>query len=1115
MRRFNARVLPFVGLTAITVLVQLGSPAKAVNRYFDRNGTTSGFGANSGFYSWEGNFWNNNDPSGTTATTAWTENDSPIFFGKATITVTASANHSIAGLAFTGVNQGCCEAVSINGTGGSVLTLTSNPLGQVFTTPGGLTINAPLASDTLTPLIWNGQGTLSLYGNNNSLTGGIVLNDYGYLQINNPNSFGTGPITFGGGATVYQITSWASSQAMTFHNAVTGPTRNSADAALIFGGSNPVTFTDWTLGTGTQMRTNTFILINSKLILGDGTTGVKGDANSGLAVSTVVNGSTVNGTLVVNGASTYGGNTTIGNGEIVSGYATLQADDGVGLPTNSFLILNGGVLQTSGSFLRGLASSGASHVRWNATGGGFSAIGSPLTVNLGASGGELVWGDNIGSQIVGPLKFGSVSSSATTLFVNGIDLNNSGTAATRTVTVTAGVGGDLAEMSGVIRATSGAGADLQKDGTGTLILSAANTYAGTTLISGGALQAVDGVGLPSASFLALNGGVLQGNGTFTRALAASGTSNLEWTANGGGFSANGGTFNVNVGGANAPLAWGDEVGSQIVGGLVFGSNTANAKTVFLNAVDMNKTGTAATRTVTVNKGTGGDSAEMSGVLSNSGNGEASLLKNGEGTLVLSNANTYSGGTTVTAGTLAIGSDDALGPGKLVLGAVPILGAATIMPIGPRSVANNIVLTGNGTIGGTDSLTFNGTFINASSAFPVLTVSNTGGVTFNQAFYRSDTATSGKVLSIAGGGNITFNGPIQNYSGGPGLAGTLSFAGYTGTATINGTNTYTGLTTLGGTFVLGNNAAFGTSTIAMNGATISASIDLSGVNAIANTTVNLGGNNIFHGTHNLEFTGTVTATASRIITNNISTGILRLSGPVKLSNNATNNTLTFTGTGNTTINGPISNGGTSSASGLTVEGSGIVTMSGTNTYSGSTNVIGGTLLVNGSITSAVAVASAATLGGTGTIAGNVTNNGIISPGASIGELHAAGNVTMADGSALAIELGVGMLSDRLAVTGNLDLQTLLDTLLLSGEQSGGPWTIATYGGNLVNAAQFDNVVGMPPGYAIDYGTGFNSQIRIVAAPVPEPHCVALLLIGAGSLALRRRASSIEAISRPTN
>ena len=58
----------------------------------------------------------------------------------------------------------------------------------------------------------------------------------------------------------------------------------------------------------------------------------------------------------------------------------------------------------------------------------------------------------------------------------------------------------------------------------TWILNGTNTYTGTTNIRSGTLQAVDGVSLPAASFLNLDGGVLQGNGitSFTRGLAATG-----------------------------------------------------------------------------------------------------------------------------------------------------------------------------------------------------------------------------------------------------------------------------------------------------------------------------------------------------------------------------------------------------------------------------------------------------------------------------------------------------------------------------------------------------------------------------------------------------------------
>src|SRR4051812_42823273 len=98
MRGPCRRFLTFVGLTVVVVLAQLGSQAEAGNRYYDRNGTISGFGVgDGGSYSWEGNFWNDNNPSGNTASAAWTEGDFPIFYSGASYTVTASASHTIAG----------------------------------------------------------------------------------------------------------------------------------------------------------------------------------------------------------------------------------------------------------------------------------------------------------------------------------------------------------------------------------------------------------------------------------------------------------------------------------------------------------------------------------------------------------------------------------------------------------------------------------------------------------------------------------------------------------------------------------------------------------------------------------------------------------------------------------------------------------------------------------------------------------------------------------------------------------------------------------------------------------------------------------------------------------
>jgi autotransporter-associated beta strand protein len=209
----------------------------------------------------------------------------------------------------------------------------------------------------------------------------------------------------------------------------------------------------------------------------------------------------------------------------------------------------------------------------------------------------------------------------------------------------------------------------------------------------------------------------------------------------------------------------------------------------------------------------------------------------------------------------------------------------------------------------------------------------------------------------------------------------------------------------GTFVLGNKAAFGTSTVAINGVSVSANTDLNGANKIANATVNLGGNNTFTGSKQIEFSGTVTETASRTVTNNM-TANLTFSGPLNLSSNANNNTLLVTGSGNTLLSGVIDNGGTSTSSALSKSGGGILTLTGANTYgiagATSTTVSDGKLLVNNTSGSGTGpgnvLVNGGKLGGNGNIGGSVSlTSGTVAAGNSIGTLNIGGSLGLTSGT----------------------------------------------------------------------------------------------------------------------
>jgi autotransporter-associated beta strand protein len=220
---------------------------------------------------------------------------------------------------------------------------------------------------------------------------------------------------------------------------------------------------------------------------------------------------------------------------------------------------------------------------------------------------------------------------------------------------------------------SGSGV-LIKDGAGRLTLTGSNVYTGATIIDSGVLEAIDGAGLPNASNLRLNGGVLQASGSISRGLGV-GSAQVKWLPGAsGGFAARGGKLTVSLSSAANPLVWGTTSSFLDTGSLIFGSSSANNEVEFTNSIDLN----GAARTIIVNQGVGGDDAKLSGNLS--GSGSSGLTKAGGGTLILSGSNTYAGTTWVQAGTLVISSPSALLDGaSLTIGpnATSLFGSAPI------------------------------------------------------------------------------------------------------------------------------------------------------------------------------------------------------------------------------------------------------------------------------------------------------------------------------------------------------------------------------------------------------------------------------------------------------
>ncbi len=454
-------------------------------------------------------------------------------------------------------------------------------------------------------------------------------------------------------------------------------------------------------------------------------------------------------------------------------------------------------------------------------------------------------------------------------------------------------------------------------------------------------------------------------------------------------------------------------------------------------------------------------------------GTGQLIQQGTGTTILTADNTYTGGTTIGAGTLQLGNggttgsvvDDVLNNGTLAVnrsntltidGTISGTGqllqqgtgtliltadntytggttiSAGILQLGNGGTAGSILgnilnnsilstnrsntLTLDGTISGTGSLQ------QVGSGTTILTADNTysGGTTISAGILQlGNGGTSGSVL-----GNILNNSILStNRSNTLTLDGTISGTGSlrqtgSGTTVLTADNTYSGGTTIsGGTLQLGNGGTTGSvqGAIANNGTlAISRSDTLTLSNSVT-------------GSGSLDQLGPGTLI---IATNTTYTGGTRISGGIlQLGNGGGTGSVLGAITDNATLAVNRSDTFTlanliTGTGGFQQIGSGTTILTATNTYTGPTAVLSGRLAVNGSITSDVTVGSNGNLGGTGTIFGAVQNNGTITPGNSIGTLTINGSYTQAVGTFYQVELNAAGQSDLIHVTGAPGTATIL-------------------------------------------------------------------------------------------
>jgi autotransporter-associated beta strand protein len=748
---------------------------------------------------------------------------------------------------------------------GAAITVTLNT--NVF--PASVTVNAA-KNYTLAglgslsgsgALVQSGSGTLTL-ATTNSFTGGLFLNG-GELNFSTLGNLGAGAISFSGGTLHYSgNTDDISSQTVTFN----AGGANIDDGGSVISFANPV-----------------------------GNGGVGGLTKLGA------------GTLTLNGTNLYSGDTVVGTGTLALGSAGFLSDSA------AIIVSNGATLDVSANsplVLQNQLLTGGGTIH----GGVFVTNGATLSPGTNGVVGTLTL-NNGDLTIAGGTLALDVSASALDLIVVGGNLNFDNGTLQLNVTGTLSPGTyKLIQYSGAFGGTAG------------------------NLAITGFAEAGKTAALSSTTA-----------GEIDLVITAAGSANLVWQGDGGnnywdtGISANwlngvnaavifanvdNVTFNdtsanqtVNLVSAEQP-GWvtvntaanylfqdGSGVGAGKISGST-GLTKAGTGTLTVLTID-NNFGPTVITAGTLQVGNDSTTADLgTGNLTNNGavvyaqtdnrsvagqiSGGGSLTQAGSAVLTLAANNTYSGPTTITSGTLQVGTGGAAGTlgtstvvnnsalvvnrsGVLVLGnnqsgtgSFTTIGAGLVTLAGTNSyqggtaVSNGVVVLGSPAALPNGALYVDGTLDLAGHDAVVTSLNGSTGIVTNSAAAGTNTLVVGDDADAS-----TFSGVITENSGGAKIALIKQGAA---TLQLNGANAYSGATlVLGGQLNVGPTALVGNgaSTITLsNGTTLYLANAGTSRPTVANSVAILENSTAYLNSGNLAnlFTGNVLgdATASNVV-----------------------------------------------------------------------------------------------------------------------------------------------------------------------------------------------------------------------------------------------------------
>jgi fibronectin-binding autotransporter adhesin len=936
-------------LVLSVLVVTTSNHASATNYYWDKNGSTSGAGdAPSGIWG---------------ADSAWNTNSAG---GSGTFVSSCGSADALQFVANAGTSSGE-QPYTVSVTGNQ------NANGIVFQSSG-----APTLAGTGAINLWNGGLTVSQYGYGVSPQGAVTILPQIIVQASQTwTNNSSNPLTIGGNVT---------------------------------NGENTLTVS----GAGTTIIS-----------------GILGGGNGGLVKSGI-------GSLILQSANSFSGITTIGGGTLVLANSGALQGATVAVPTAGSIVFDQAVSSETFGF-GSLSGGGNLSLQNNAS--------SPVAI-------ALMVGGNNGSAAYSGVMSGSGSLTKVgggTLVLSGSNTYTGGTAVCAGMltaispaalpgyssasavavsnggTLTLSVGGSgwtAANVSSLVSANSGRFASgsalgidttvagfsygtalsgnmsLVKLGANALTLTAANTNAGTTTVSGGTLQLGDGI-----------------------------------SGHDGSLNSTAGITN------NASLVYnlsGSQSYSGVIGGFGTLTKTGNGVLVLQGASNYSGLTTVSSGTLQFGDGTSGHDGSLSsagGIINNatlvyslagsqtysgSISGTGSLTKKGAGVLTLAGTNNaYTGGTTVSAGTLAASAPGGLagyGTTSTVTvssGATLSLGVGgsgwTATDVGSLLSANSGAFA-TGSALGIDTTAAGGGFSYGSAIAGSMGLTKLGPNTLTLS--ASNTYTGGTV--VAGGVLVaTSTIALPNYNVASKLAVSnggmllLSVGGSGWTATDIGTLLNANI----GGFATGSALGIDTSTAGFSCTTSlvgnlglsklgSNTLTLSAANTFAGPTMVSGGTLDLANTNALQGSTLVGPTAGSIAFDHVVSSHVfalgGLSGPgdIRLQDSAGTAVALNVGgnNGNTVYSGAFAGSGS-----LTKIGTGMLALIGISTHTGGTTISGGTLQLgngisgqDGSLSSVGTITDNAVL--VYNVAGSQTYTGVVSGTGSLTK-NGAGTMTL--------------------------------------------------------------------------------------------------------------------------